>query len=128
MQDVAKSKKRESAAVPVATKAATTPTPHYKLNTRPVAKFKPISLSSPSRYRDKSQLFEGLEGHPVGSGAGGGSVAGGSGGGGETFVPRKSIKKLTIRPKPSEVCAVYSTAILSSLIDIPKYFTAIQRS
>ena len=102
MQDAARNKKKESTAAPVATKTATTtPNPHYKLNTRPVAKFKPISFSSPSRHRDKSQLFEGLEGHSVGTGAG--SMAGGGGGGGETFVPRKSVKKLTIKPKPNEV-------------------------
>ena len=66
---------------------------------RPTAKFHPISLSSPSRHHDKQRLFEGLED----------SIGGGGGGGGsETFVPRRSIKKLNIKPKPTQVWAALS--------------------
>ena len=93
-QDAAKHQKTKDSSTPLATKATATPTPHYKLNMRPTAKFHPISLSSPSRHHDKQRLFEGLED----------SIGGGGGGGGsETFVPRRSIKKLNIKPKPTQV-------------------------
>ena len=93
-QDAAKHQKTKGSSTPLTTKATATPTPHYKLNMRPTAKFQPISLSSPSRHHDKQRLFEGLED----------SIGGGGGGGGsETFVPRRSIKKLNIKPKPTQV-------------------------
>ncbi len=69
----------------------------YKLNMRPSSKVKTISLSSPARHKEKNRLFEGLEDSPSNT-----SLNGSAGGYGETFVPRKSIKKLTIRPKPTQ--------------------------
>ncbi len=91
-QDAAKQQQQQRSKVgtsPVVSKAGLTRTPHYKLTMRPAAKLKAVSLSSPSLHKDKSQLFEGLEG----SGADRG----------ETFVPRRSVKKLVIKPKPSQV-------------------------
>ena len=91
LQDAAKHQKSKSGSTPLTTKTTATVTPHYKLNMRPTAKFHPISLSSPSRHQDKQRLFEGLEDSMGGVG-------------GETFVPRhKSIKKLNIKPKPTQV-------------------------
>jgi len=62
---------------------------HYKLNIRRGAKlpFKAQSLSSPSRHMDKSLMFEGLDDLETS--------------GGETFKPRKNIKKLVIQPSSS---------------------------
>ena len=55
--------------------------PHYKLNIRPTSKCRPIALTS---HKDKTKLFEGLDD----------SVSGN-----ESFVPRKSLKQLTIKPR-----------------------------
>ena len=94
LQDAAKHQKNKNGSTPLTTKTTATVTPHYKLNMRPTAKFHPISLSSPSRHQDKQRLFEGLEDSMGGAG-------------GETFVPRhKSIKKLNIKPKPTQVLLI----------------------
>ena len=88
-QDAAKLQKAKAASsTPVSTKASALSSPHYRLNFRPVGKLKPKSLSSPSSQQDKSQLFEDLEDSPA-------TTAGT----GETFVPRKNVKKLVMKPK-----------------------------
>ena len=86
-------RERSNSSTPVTSKTTPTPTPHYKLQLRPMAKFQVASLSSPSRHREKQQLFEGLDDSSGPAGTGGGG----------TFVPRKSIKKLEIRPKTIDV-------------------------
>ena len=86
---------------PLTSKASASPAPHYKLSMRPVTKYRPLTLSSSpstSTHRSRSQLFEGLENS--------GGVAPGAGAA-ETFVPRKSVKKLTIKPRPSAVSATF---------------------
>ena len=57
-----------------------------------------MSLRSPARHIDKSKLFESLEDSQLSSDSS--SMIGGAS---ETFVPRRSVKKLTIKPKSSEV-------------------------
>ena len=57
-----------------------------------------MSLRSPARHLDKSKLFESLEDSQMTTDSGG--IMGGAR---ETFVPRRSIKKLTIKPKVSEM-------------------------
>ena len=64
---------------------------------RPSAKFKPMSLCSPARHLDKSKLFESLEDSQLTTDSS--SIMGGAR---ETFVPRRSIKKLAIKPKVCE--------------------------
>lgn len=97
LQDASKQQKNKDPPTPIAQK----PSPsslQYKLNMRPSAKVKTISLSSPARHKEKNRLFEGLENSPHST-----SNTSIGGGGFETFVPRKSVKKLTIKPKPSQV-------------------------
>lgn len=65
--------------------------PHYKLNIRPSGKFHPVSLNSSSQKKDKNAIFDGLND----------SISGN-----ESFVPRSSIKKLIIKPKPKETPSV----------------------
>ncbi|XP_066286606.1 nuclear pore complex protein Nup98-Nup96-like isoform X2 [Branchiostoma lanceolatum] len=68
-----------------AQKALTTPS-HYKISPRPTAKIKPKPLHS--LVSGKSQLFEGLDDEDT-------SLSN------DTFVPRRSVKKLIIRNKAS---------------------------
>ena len=98
MQDASKQQKSKNTVTTVSTKASPT-TLQYKLNMRPSAKVKTISLSSPARHKEKNRLFEGLEDSPHSTHTG--SLSAGATP--NTFVPRKSIKKLTIKPKPMQV-------------------------
>ena len=103
-QDAAKQKSSSSGSTPAVAKSSSKLTPHYKLSVRPASKFRTLSYPSPSQQQNKSHLFQGLDDSTS-------SVTGGGGGrresgGGETFVPRKNIKKLTIKPKPCPVSAV----------------------
>ena len=99
MQDAAKRNKNKESPAPISAKATPTHSPHYKLNMRPSAKFKPMSLRSPARHLDKSKLFESLEDSQLTT-----DSSGIMGGVKETFVPRRSVKKLTIKPKVCEMC------------------------
>ena len=99
MQDAAKRHKSKDSSTPISAKATPTHSPHYKLNMRPSAKFKPTSLRSPARHINKSKLFDSLEDSQLASESSTTLMGGAS----ETFVPRRSVKKLTIKPKPSEV-------------------------
>ena len=60
------------------------------------------------RHHEKSKLFEGLDDSSASSGV----VAGG----GETFVPRGDIKKLKIKPKPSQVGTSMCHAFMNLLL------------
>ena len=95
-QDASKQQKNKTSPTPVSATKASPTTLQYKLNLRPSAKVKTISLSSPARHKEKSRLFEGLEDSPHNNSPRAGSST-------ETFVPRKSVKKLNIKPKASQV-------------------------
>ena len=96
LQDAAKQKPSSAGSTPAVSKPSSKVTPHYKMSVRPTTKFPMLSLSSPSHLRGKTRLFQGLEDS--------GRVRGGAASvPKETFVPRKSIKALTIAPKPSPV-------------------------
>ena len=95
MQDASKQQKSKDPPTSIVHKPSPN-TLQYKLNMRPSSKVKTISLSSPARHKEKNKLFEGLEDSPS-------STSNTSFGRMETFVPRKSIKKLNIKPKPSQV-------------------------
>ena len=103
LQEAAKRNKSKESPAPISAKATPTHSPHYKLNMRPSARFKPMSLRSPARHLDKSKLFESLEDSQQSTESG--SIVGGAR---ETFVPRRSIKKLTIKPKVSVRFITYS--------------------
>ena len=107
LQDAAKKQKNKTTPTPATAKTSPGSMPHYKLSLRPSAKLTTTSLSSPARHKEKNRLFEGLEDSPhstTPTASGGASLGIGVGGsGGEAFVPRKSVKKLNIRPKPSQV-------------------------
>ena len=115
-QDAAKHQKSKDLPAPVASKSSPNSL-HYKLNVRPSAKVKPISLSSAARHKEKNRLFEGLEDSPQSNiSSANSSISGASG---ETFVPRnprKSVKKLNIIPKPSQVTSYRSLCSLSLFI------------
>ncbi|XP_064636233.1 nuclear pore complex protein Nup98-Nup96-like isoform X2 [Lineus longissimus] len=66
---------------PAAQKAALSAATQFKISSRPVAKIKPKSLQS---VNGKAQLFDGLDDEESTYGA-------------DTFIPRKSIKKLVIK-------------------------------
>jgi len=77
---------------------------HYKLNMRrrgAKLPFKAQSLSSPSRHMDKSLMFEGLDDLETS--------------GGETFKPRKNIKKLVIQPSSSRPVSQVTSQIFSGV-------------
>lgn len=100
-QDAAKTQKSKTTPTTTVCKTSPGSMPQYRLSLRPSAKLKTTSLSSPARHREKNKLFEGLEGSPHST-----YSPNSVGGGGEVFVPRKSIKTLHIRPKPSQVCSM----------------------
>lgn len=119
LQEAAKRNKSKESPAPISAKATFTHSPHYKLNMRPSARFKPMSLRSPARHLDKSKLFESLEDSQMTTDSGG--IMGGAR---ETFVPRRSIKKLTIKPKVSEMSkhlqylASYNLKMLSFTLNL----------
>ncbi|CAL1538961.1 unnamed protein product, partial [Lymnaea stagnalis] len=84
---------------PNAQKAALTSVNQYKVSHRPTPKLKPKSLHH-LISGGKAQLFEGLEDEDFSSGE-------------NTFVPRKSVKKLVLRKAPGSKSTSDSTLVYS---------------
>ncbi|RUS87265.1 hypothetical protein EGW08_004945 [Elysia chlorotica] len=84
---------------PTAQKAALASANQYKVSPRPTAKIKPKSLHN-LVSGGKTQLFEGLEDEDFSFGE-------------ETFVPRKSVKKLVLRKGPGNKSLADSTSVYS---------------